>query len=94
QPPLVRGRRIKLKYAHQGGQNPPVIVIHGNQTEEVPGAYKRYLINVFRDTLDIQGTPIKLEFRSSENPFKGKRNILSARQVRKRRRLIRHKKKT
>jgi len=94
QPPLVRGRRIKLKYAHQGGQNPPVIVIHGNQTEEVPGAYKRYLINVFRDALDIQGTPIKLEFRSSENPFKGKRNVLSARQVRKRRRLIRHSKKT
>jgi len=94
QPPLVRGRRVKLKYAHQGGQNPPVIVIHGNQTEEVPGAYKRYLINAFRDALDIQGTPIKLEFRSSENPFKGKRNVLSARQVRKRRRLIRHSKKT
>lgn len=93
-PPLVRGRRVKLKYAHQGGQNPPLIVIHGNQTEEIPGAYRRYLINTFRDALDIQGTPIKLEFRSSVNPFKGKRNILSARQVRKRRRLIKYSKKT
>ena len=93
QPPLVRGRRIKLKYAHQGGSNPPTIVIHGNQTDEVPGSYKRYLINAFRDALDLQGTPIKLEFRGGENPFKGRRNELTERQVRKRRRLIRHKKK-
>jgi GTP-binding protein len=90
QPPLVRGRRIKLKYAHQGGHNPPTIVIHGNQTEEVPGSYKRYLINVFREALDLHGTPIKLEFKSGDNPFKGKRNELTPRQIRKRRRLIRH----
>lgn len=90
QPPLVRGRRIKLKYAHQGGSNPPTIVIHGNQIDEIPGSYKRYLINHFRQGLDISGTPIKLEFRTSENPFKGKRNQLTDRQIRKRRRMIRH----
>jgi len=90
QPPLVRGRRIKLKYAHQGGSNPPTIVIHGNQVDEVPGSYKRYLINYFRQALEISGTPIKLEFRSGDNPYQGKRNTLTERQVRKRRRLIRH----
>lgn len=90
QPPLVRGRRIKLKYAHQGGTNPPTIVIHGNQVDDLPGSYKRFLINHFRAALDITGTPIKLEFRSSENPYKGKRNPLTERQIRKRRRLLRH----
>jgi GTP-binding protein len=94
QPPLVRGRRIKLKYAHQGGHNPPVIVVHGNQTDEIPGAYKRYLVNWFRDALELHGTPIKLEFRSGENPYEGKRNPLTPRQVRKRRRLIKHARKT
>ena len=90
QPPLVRGRRIKLKYAHQGGSNPPTIVIHGNQVDEIPGSYKRYLINYYREALDISGTPIKLEFRSGDNPYQGKRNTLTDRQIRKRRRLIRN----
>lgn len=90
QPPLVRGRRIKLKYAHQGGSNPPTIVIHGNQVDEIPGSYKRFLINHFRQALEITGTPIKLEFRAGENPYKGKRNTLTDRQVKKRRRMIRH----
>lgn len=93
QPPLARGRRIKLKYAHQGGTNPPTIVIHGNMTDDIPGSYKRYLTNAFRDALDLQGTPIRLEFKSGDNPFKGRRNELTERQIRKRRRLIRHVKK-
>jgi GTP-binding protein len=88
QPPLVRGRRIKLRYAHQGGRNPPVIVIHGNQTDHVPDAYRRYLVNVFREAFDLQGTPVRVAFRSEENPFAGKRNPLTPRQVRKRKRLI------
>ena len=71
QPPLVRGRRIKLRYAHQGGRNPPVIVIHGNQVKHVPEAYRRYLINVFRKTYGLQGTPVRVEFRSDENPLRG-----------------------
>ncbi len=87
QPPLVRGRRIKLRYAHQGGQNPPIIVIHGNQTDAVPDSYKRYLSNRFRKILDLSGTPIRLEFRSGENPYQGRKNKLTERQIRKRQRL-------
>lgn len=90
QPPLVRGRRIRLKYAHPGGHNPPTIVIHGNQVDEIPGSYKRYLMNVFREALELHGTPVRLEFRGGDNPYEGKRNELTPRQVRKRRRLMKH----
>jgi GTP-binding protein len=91
QPPLVRGRRIKLRYAHQGGRNPPVVVIHGNQTAHVPDAYRRYLENHFRRTFRLQGTPMRIEFRTDENPYAGRRNVLTPRQERKRKRLIRNK---
>jgi GTP-binding protein len=90
QPPLVRGRRIKLRYAHQGGRNPPVVVIHGNQTEHVPDAYRRYLENHFRKRFRLKGTPMKIEFRTDDNPFAGRRNELTPRQQRKRKRLVRH----
>lgn len=90
QPPLVRGRRIRLRYAHQGGRNPPIIVIHGNQTDSLPKAYKRYLINVFRKAFDLAGTPVKVELRSSSNPYAGRRNKLTPRQDRKRKRMLRH----
>ncbi len=69
QPPMVRGRRVKLRYAHQGGKRPPVIVIHGNQTRHVPEAYRRYLVNFFRDRLGIVGSPIRIEFRTGDNPY-------------------------
>jgi GTP-binding protein len=69
QPPLVRGRRIKLRYAHQGGRNPPRVVIHGNQTASVPGAYTRYLTNVFRKTFDLFATPVVIEYRTDQNPY-------------------------
>jgi GTP-binding protein len=87
QPPLVHGRRIKLRYAHQGGKNPPIIVIHGNQTREVPDSYKRYLVSRFRKALNLKGTPIRIEFRSGENPYEGKKNKLTKRQQQKRQRL-------
>lgn len=93
QPPLVRGRRIKLRYAHAGGQNPPIIVIHGNQTEEIPNHYTRYLEKVFRKVLGLHGTPVKIEYRSGENPFAGKKNKLTSRQISKKRRLMKHVKK-
>ena len=89
-PPLVRGRRIKLRYAHQGGSNPPVIVVHGNQTERVPASYRRYLAGRFRSTFDLVGTPLRIEFRTGENPFKDRRNTLTPRQRRRRERLLRH----
>ncbi|ARS53164.1 ribosome biogenesis GTPase Der [Kushneria konosiri] len=69
QPPLVNGRRIKLRMAHQGGANPPLIVVHGNQTNALPDAYKRFLINTFRKVLKVKGTPIRFEFRSGDNPY-------------------------
>jgi GTPase len=70
QPPLVRGRRIKLRYAHQGGRNPPRIVIHGNQTASVPEAYTRYLANVFRKAYDLFATPVAIEYRTDPNPYR------------------------
>lgn len=93
QPPMVNGRRIKLRYAHLGGANPPLIVIHGNQTESVPKAYMRYLENTYRRVLKLVGTPVRIEFKSSVNPFAGKVNKLSERQVNKKKRLIANKKK-
>lgn len=94
QPPLVSGRRIKLRYAHLGGQNPPVIVIHGNQTESVPNAYKRYLENIYRKVLRIEGTPIAIEFKTGDNPFKDRQNELSPAQLEKKRRLVQFHKKS
>jgi GTPase len=70
QPPLVRGRRIKLRYAHVGGHNPPIIVIHGTQVKSLPLSYKRYLENFFRDKLKLVGTPIRIELREGKNPYK------------------------
>jgi len=93
QPPLVRGRRIKLRYAHQGGKNPPVIIIHGNQTKSVPQTYKRYLVNAFRSAMKLTGTPVRIEFRSGSNPYEGRKNKLTGRQLKRKSRLMRHVKK-
>ena len=92
-PPLINGRRIKLRYAHAGGHNPPVIVIHGNQLNVLPDSYQRYLSKNFVEHLALVGTPLKLQFKSGENPFKDKKNKLTERQVKKRKRLIRRVKK-
>jgi GTP-binding protein len=92
-PPMVNGRRIKLRYAHAGGQNPPLIVIHGNQTGKVSNSYQRYLEKVFRRELDLVGTPVRIEFRTGENPYADKRNKLTQRQVQRKRRLMAHVKK-
>ncbi len=87
-PPLVRGRRIKLRYAHQGGVNPPRIVVHGNQTNAVPEHYKRYLTRTFRRALELEGTPVALTFKTGANPFEGRKNKLTPRQLKRRRRVI------
>ena len=86
-PPMVAGRRIKLRYAHAGGQNPPLIIIHGNQTARVPVSYQRYLEKVFRRELKLVGTPVRIEFRTSDNPFDEKRGKLTERQVSRKRRV-------
>jgi len=92
-PPLRQGRRIKLRYAHQGGSRPPVIVVHGTQTEHLPAAYRRFLENRFRQVFGIVGTPIRVELKSGANPYAGRRNKLTPRQEKKRKRLMKHVKK-
>jgi GTP-binding protein len=91
QPPMVHGRRIKLRYIHQGGHNPPLFIIHGNQVNELPENYKNYLIHFFRHMFTLEGTPIRLEFRQGENPYQHRKNVLTTRQQKKRRRLLAHK---
>ena len=101
QPPMVSGRRIKLRYAHAGGSNPPRIVVHGNQTNKLPDAYKRYLEKTYRRELNLWGTPVRMEFRTSDNPYSHKQESDSRlavnvreRQANKRSRLSEHKKKS
>ena len=89
-PPLIRGRRLKLRYAHQGGVNPPRIIIHGNQTEQVPASYQRYLTNFFIEAINVVGTPVKIEFKTGANPFADRKNKLSKRQQFRRTRMIQH----
>ena len=89
-PPLVKGRRIKLRYIHQGGSHPPTFVLYGTQASKLPEPYIRYLENFFRAALKLVGTPIRFLLRSPDNPYAGKRNVLSPRQKRKRERLMRH----
>jgi GTPase len=93
QPPLVRGHAPKLRYAHPGGSNPPTIVIHGSRTKHIADGYRRYLENFFRKRFRLEGTPVRIEFRDSENPYAGRRNVPSERQVKKRRRVMRHSRK-
>ncbi len=82
QPPLVRGRRIRLRYAHQGGRNPPVIVVHGAQAERTPEDYRRYLMNCYREAFKLEGTPVRVDLRTEVNPFAGRRDKLTPRKRR------------
>ena len=92
-PPLRHGRRIKLRYINQAGTNPPSFIIHGNQVESLPDAYQRYLKNYFREVFNLEGTPIRLDFKQGENPFAGKKNILTPHQQKKKQRLMKYVKK-
>jgi GTP-binding protein len=89
-PPVVHGRRIKLRYAHIGGHDPIRIIVHGNQTDRVPESYKRYLSKQMRKQLKLIGTPVLIDFKQGDNPYKDRKNILTNRQIEKRRRLMRH----
>ncbi|HEX5048246.1 MAG TPA: ribosome biogenesis GTPase Der [Gammaproteobacteria bacterium] len=90
-PPVVRGRQVRLRYAHQGGRYPPLIVVYGNQAERLPAHYKRYLENSFREALRLRGTPVRIELRTGDNPYAGKRNVLTPRQAKNKRRALRFK---
>ena len=89
-PPMVHGRAVKLRYAHKAGAHPPTLMLHGNRTEALPASYLRYLENRFRAALNLAGTPLRIETRTGENPWGDRRNKLTERQMRQRRRLIRH----
>jgi len=74
QPPPRGGMsRPKLRYAHQGGSNPPLIIVHGSMLEHVPQTYRRYLENTFREIFELRGTPLRVEFRTGRNPYAGKK---------------------
>ncbi|HAB06323.1 MAG TPA: ribosome biogenesis GTPase Der, partial [Alcanivorax sp.] len=85
--------RAKLRYAHLGGSNPPTVVIHGNRTESLPNSYQRYLENRFRELLKIEGSPIRLELKSGDNPYEGRKTQLTERQIKRKRRMMKHVKK-
>lgn len=86
-PPMINGRRIKLRYAHAGGHNPPIVVIHGKQTDRVPQHYRRYLEKTFRKALKLEGTPVRIELRSGDNPYVRGEEGLSQQQVAQKRRM-------
>ena len=92
-PPTVRGRRIKLRFAHKATGHPPTIVVHGNQTNAVPESYTRYLENRFRSALNLVGMPVRIIYKTAVNPFAGRHNELTPRQQMRRKRLMRHVKK-
>ncbi len=84
---MSRGRSPRLRYAHAGGRLPPRIVIHGNRVDTVPASYRRYLENTFIKAFDLKGTPVIIELRGGANPYEGRKNTLTERQLRKRKRL-------
>jgi GTPase len=86
QPPMSGRFRPKMRYAHQGGSNPPIIVIHGSGLDGVKEPYKRYLENTFQKAFKLKGTPLRIEFRSAVNPFEGRHKPLTEKQDAQRRR--------
>ncbi len=92
-PPVVRGHAAKMKFAHPGGANPPTFIVHGNRLKSLTDSYRRYLENFFRKRFKLVGTPIRFIFKEGDNPYEGKKNVLTERQIARKRRLIRHVKK-
>ncbi|UHQ21389.1 ribosome biogenesis GTPase Der [Lysobacter sp. 5GHs7-4] len=89
-PPVVRGHVAKLRYAHPAASNPPTFVVHGTRLRTLADSYKRYLENFFRKRFKLVGTPVRFIFKEGNNPYEGKKNVLTEKQVAKKRRLIRH----
>ena len=93
QPPPVAGKRMRLKFVNQSDIFPPTLIFHGNHVQNVPNSYERFLKNFFITALKLTNTPIKIQYKSGDNPFKDKKNILSARQIQKKKRLMKFVKK-
>ena len=91
-PPVVRGHAAKLRFAHPGGESPPTIIVHGTRLRTLTDSYRRYLENFFRKRFKLVGTPVRFVFKEGDNPYKDRKNVLSERQVKKKKRLIRHSK--
>ena len=89
-PPVVRGHVPKLRFAHPGGDNPPTFIVHGTRLRTLSETYRRYLENFFRKRFRLVGTPVRFVFKEGENPYKDRKNVLTERQVAKKKRLIRH----
>src|SRR5690606_2813206 len=89
-PPAVRGHAPKLRFAHPGGSNPPTFVVHGTRLRTLPDSYRRYLENFFRKRFKLVGTPVRFVFKEGENPYKDRKNVLTERQVARKKRLLRH----
>ena len=89
-PPVVRGHVAKLRFAHPSGTNPPTFTVHGTRLRTLTDSYKRYLENFFRKRFKLVGTPVRFLFKEGTNPYEGKKNVLTDKQVAKKRRLIRH----
>jgi GTPase len=89
-PPVVRGHVPKLRFAHPGGDNPPTFIVHGTRLRTLSETYRRYLENFFRKRFKLVGTPVRFVFKEGENPYKDRKNVLTERQVAKKKRLIRH----
>ena len=89
-PPVVRGHVAKLRFAHPGGNNPPTFIVHGTRLRTLSDSYRRYLENFFRKRFKLVGTPVRFVFKEGDNPYKDKKNVLTERQVVKKRRLLRH----
>ncbi|SEL92794.1 GTP-binding protein [Pseudoxanthomonas sp. GM95] len=89
-PPSIRGHVSKLRYVHPGGENPPTFIVHGTRLKVLPESYKRYLENFFRKRFKLVGTPVRFLFREGSNPYEGKKNVLTERQIAKKKRLIKH----
>ena len=89
-PPVIRGHVAKMKFAHPGGANPPTFIVHGNRLKSLSESYRRYLENFFRKRFKLVDTPIRFVFKEGDNPYEGKKNVLTERQVRAKRRLMKH----
>ena len=87
---MVRGHVAKLRFAHPGGSNPPTFIVHGTRLRTLGDSYRRYLENFFRKRFKLVGTPVRFVFKEGSNPYEGKKNVLTEKQVAKKRRLIRH----
>ena len=92
--PSISGRQVKMRYVHFGGIHPTKFIIHSNFSSKIPSNYKRYLINSFREELNLNSVELSIIFKKGDNPYEGKKDELSTRQIKKKKRLIKHVKKS